>query len=146
MVYPLSPIYPSLESDLVADNEELDALLETTSSCILHIQCSSDASSVSEMVRNYLDVNRARGQMLLYFRFSAHDVRFNNMQTMLSTFISQIAYNQMESHSSAISIILRDYKSKKSNTAEDMSQRWAYLRWFYLETLPSGEFYGPALV
>lgn len=128
MVYKDPPVYPSLEIESVADNEELDTLLKTPHSRILHIQCSSDAARVSEMVRNYLDGNRSGRRMLLYFQFSAHDSRFNNMEAMLSTFVAQIAYNQLGTMSSSIATMVREYDANKAHTAEDMFFHWDFLR------------------
>ena len=129
MLYHASPVYPSLESELAADTGgELEDLLKTTSSRILHIQCPSGADRVSEMVRNYLVANRANSRMLLYFRFSAHDARFNNMQAMLATFVAQIVYSQLETMSSSMATVAREFDASKARTTEDMFYTWDFLR------------------
>lgn len=128
MVHQASPVYPSLESEQAVDNGELDSLLATTSSRILHIQCLSGADRASEMVRNYLDCKRAFRRMLLYHRFSAHDVRFNNIKSMLATFVAQIAYSQLETMSSYIDTMVREFDASKAHTTEDMFYHWDFLR------------------
>ena len=141
MLYQASPVYPSLESELVADTGgELADLLKTTSSRILHIQCPSGADRASEMVRNYLVANRVNSRMLLYFRFSAHDARFNNMQAMLTTFVAQIVYSQLETMSSSIATVAKEFDASKTRTTEDMFYTWDFLRG------DSCELQGPALV
>ena len=128
MVHEAAPVYPTLESEQVSDNGELDSLLETHSSRILHVQCPSGAGRASEMVRNYLHDNRGARRMLLYHRFSAHDVRFNNMKAMLATFVAQIAYSQLETMSTYIDTMVKEYDASKAQTLEDMFYYWDFLR------------------
>lgn len=128
MVHHAAPIYPSLEREWVSDNGELHSLLETTSSRILHVQCPLGADRASEMVRNYLDEERTPGRIVLYHRFSAHDVRFNSMKDMLATFVAQITYSQIETMSSYIDTMVKEYDASKAQTMEDMFYYWDFLR------------------
>lgn len=76
------------------ENLELEAMINTTSSRILHIQCDSDADLTSERVINYLKVRKTDLQIPLYFNFKAHDIRFNSIEAMLGSFLTQILYNR----------------------------------------------------
>lgn len=80
------------------------------------------------MVRNYLDAYRSDRRMLLYFRFSQHDVRFNNMKAMLATFVAQIAYSQLETMTSYLDTMAREYDTSNGHTIEDMFYHWDFLR------------------
>lgn len=89
-----SPIYPALNDNVVEDNSELEILTQTHYNRILHIQCTSDADTISESVRNYLNERKHATEMLYYFRFKSQDARFNTIPAMLRTFFAHAAYNR----------------------------------------------------
>ena len=116
-----------MEGRAVADNAELNDLIEANSDRIVHIQCASDADTASDMVRQYLDANKRKRnfeQMILSFRFNAHDIRFNNMQAMLLTFLSQIHFNKLRSMNSSIEDVAQDFGQSKAWAPDDLYFHW----------------------
>ena len=119
------PIYPSMEGRAVADNAALKDLIETNSDRVIHIQCPSDADTASEMVRQYLEANKRNfEQMLLSFRFNAHDIRFNNMRSALLTFLSLIHFNRIRTMNSTIEDVARDFGQSKAWSPDDLYFHW----------------------
>lgn len=123
-----SPIYPSLEGKAAVGSPEFQGLIDAQSPRILHLRCSSDAGLASERVRNYFDTSRPKGQMLLYFRFQANDIRFNNVDVMLEAFFSQTCYNRLHDLKGSLEVCAAEIESKQYSNREDKYAYLTYLR------------------
>ncbi|KAH6886747.1 ankyrin repeat-containing domain protein [Thelonectria olida] len=109
-------------------NAELAGLADVDSDRIIHIQCPSGAEIVAGQVRNYIDSTRPRDQMLLYFPFKPHDVRFNSIQIMLKSFVAQIRFNRVQSLNKQITAFLDGINARQALTTEDLFQIWQVFR------------------
>ncbi|KAM0419066.1 hypothetical protein ACHAPT_012005 [Fusarium lateritium] len=91
-----SPIYPYIKNDMMTDFPELEGLVNPFDDRIIHLRCThanaSTTAWVSERARRYLQARKEASQPLLFFKFDAHDVRFNNASAMLQTFISRFIF------------------------------------------------------
>ncbi|KAK8925050.1 Ankyrin-1 [Metarhizium anisopliae] len=110
------------------DQSAVDGLIKLKGNHILHVQCSSGTVIASEMVRTYLDDLRDSSQMMLYFRFDAHDVRCNNSQAALASFVAQIIFKCLETRRPAIQSIIENLESTKAWPKDDLFAHWQYLR------------------
>lgn len=125
-----SPIYPSLEGHGFFNISELENLAQKESSQIIHIQCPSGASSVSEKVQNYLREARTTDDLLLYFRFNAQDIRFSTVTNMLERFIIQIIFNRTNTLGASMDRVLALNSGLEQWTQEELICDWEYLMVF----------------
>jgi ankyrin repeat protein len=77
---------------------ELDSFSTKTTEGLLHIQCAAESEAVSTAIRDHLSDQ----WQVMSFPFSRHDVRFNNTNAMLRTFICSIAYHIHESDQNTV--------------------------------------------
>ncbi|KAF5125249.1 Ankyrin-1 [Metarhizium anisopliae] len=117
--------YPSLNEAAEMDQSAVDGAIKLKGNHILHVQCSSGTVIASEMVRTYL---RDSSQMMLYFRFDAHDVRCNSSQAALASFVAQIIFQCLETRRPAIQSIIENLESTKAWPTDDLFAHWQYLR------------------
>ncbi|KAL6354269.1 hypothetical protein LRP88_11595 [Fusarium phalaenopsidis] len=93
-----SPIYPHMKTEVIESFSELDDLIDPFDNQIIHLRCThantSTTAWVSERARLYLQYKRDTSQPLLFFKFDAHDIRFNNALAMLQTFNSRLLFHR----------------------------------------------------
>ncbi|RSL52164.1 hypothetical protein CEP54_011048 [Fusarium duplospermum] len=91
-----SPVYPHVKPEAIESFSELDDLVNPLDDKIIHLRCThantSTTAWVSQRARLYLQCKRETGQPLLFFKFDAHDIRFNNALAMLQTFNSRLLF------------------------------------------------------
>lgn len=75
-----------------------------------------------------ISTKKGPGRIVLYHRFSTHYVQFNNIKAMLATFVAQITYSQIDTMSSYMDTMVREYNASKAQTTEDMFYYWDFLR------------------
>lgn len=89
----MPPLYPSTDFEIFADSHgHLKDFTRSRASSIVHIQCDADAQSISEQCRNYLDREKGDQQVLSYFAFNAHDVRFSSLLPMFTSFFAHFCH------------------------------------------------------
>lgn len=89
----MPPLCPPMGFDLFTDSHgHLKDFARSRASRIVHIQCDADAHLISEQCRNYLDREKADQQVLSYFAFNAHDVRFSSILPMFASLFAHFSY------------------------------------------------------
>lgn len=115
----MPPLYPATEFEIFTDSHgHLKDFTRSKTSRIVHIQCDADAHSISEQCRNYLDREKGDRQVLSYFAFNAHDVRFSSLLPMFATFFAHFSY-----------------KGALSLATDDIVARFAARRWWRRDRL-----------
>ncbi|KAM0339918.1 hypothetical protein ACHAPU_010750 [Fusarium lateritium] len=120
------PVYPYLktEPNYTTAFPELERLLKSQGESIIHFRCSpsypNSTERVSERARIWLGDKKSAARSLLYFKFDANDVRFNNASSMLQAFITRIflAY-QKEGEVVVRAYLERLYKTE-TKTLQDL--------------------------
>lgn len=92
LLFQASPIYPPDEFRKIVHCPELDEFVATESDSILHVQCDSDTSATFQYINDFLKTSEKNRRRVLYFQFNSRDVRFNNISSMITTFIAQLAF------------------------------------------------------
>lgn len=91
----MPPLYPAMDFGIFTDSHgHLKDFTRSKTSRIVHIQCDADAHSISEQCRNYLDQEKGDRQVLSYFAFNAHDVRFSSLSTMFASFFAHFSHKR----------------------------------------------------
>lgn len=122
------PIYPRLDFEVIIDsNGHLKNLAKSKTSRIVHIQCEEGAQQISEHCCNYLEAEKVPRQMLSYFMFNSHDVRFNSLLPMFASFFSQWFYNRATSQQADDT--LGDFVDIPHWNRDGMNKCWQQLRW-----------------
>lgn len=122
------PIYAPMDFEVIIDsNGHLKNLAKSKISRIVHIQCEEGARQISEHCRNYLEEEKVPRQMLSYFMFNSHDVRFNSLLPMFASFFSQWFYNRATSYPADDT--LGDFIDIHHWNREAMNKCWQQLRW-----------------
>lgn len=83
------PLYPSVDFEMLTDSYGyLRDFTRSKASKIVHVRCDTDTRSISEQCRNYLNREKGNRQVLTYFAFNAHDIRFNSVLSMFASMFS----------------------------------------------------------
>lgn len=125
-----SPIYP-LPSDCAMDVvPELDNLLALKTDLVLHIQCDGNNAVVSQGVYSYLVSHTPQSVNVLYFQFNPHDIRFNNIASMMRTFICQMGLHATSAQSEPLCRTVNYLYTFDAWTTEDYITHWDTFRVF----------------
>ncbi|KAM0350446.1 hypothetical protein ACHAP4_010013 [Fusarium culmorum] len=90
-----SPVFPYQDIDTSWQHPDLLELPKANDNCIIHMRCSHGADRLSENAAFFIN-NHSTGP-LLYMKFDTHDVRFNNCEAMLRSFLARLACTELKS-------------------------------------------------
>ena len=132
-VYPLTttndPFNRDPEVGWIDEDETFLKWLARNDASILHVYGNSRITKFSEYIFHYIhsSVDAKSDHSVLYFQFQKHDSRFDNIKSMLSTFLAQIIshYTNLEEW------IVRLFEQQilyRTWTEMDLYQAWAALR------------------
>lgn len=91
----VSPVFPYQDIDTSWQHPDLLELPKANDNCIIHMRCSHGADRLSENAAFFIN-NHSTGP-LLYMKFDTHDVRFNNCEAMLRSFLARLACSKLQS-------------------------------------------------
>ncbi|PNP78022.1 hypothetical protein FNYG_08748 [Fusarium nygamai] len=119
-----SPVLPYQNIDDSWQIPDLLDLPKRKETIIMHMRCSSCAEAASENASFFLDQNRSGTfHPLLYMKFDAHDIRFNNCDAMMRTFLARIVCNRLQTESVAsrsMDDLLRSGALHRTNLSEEL--------------------------
>lgn len=96
MINQASPVQPYQKIDEDWHNSDLLGLPKQKEALIMHMRCSFDTETETENASYFLDKNRSGPyDPLLYFKFDAHDIRFNSCDAMMRTFLARFLSNRI---------------------------------------------------
>ncbi|UZP40540.1 hypothetical protein NXS19_008356 [Fusarium pseudograminearum] len=90
-----SPVFPYEDIDTSWQHPDLLELPEANENCIIHMRCTHRSDRLSENAAFFIN-DHSTGP-LLYMKFDAHDVRFNNCEAMLRSFLARLACSKLQS-------------------------------------------------
>ncbi|KAF4501632.1 ankyrin 1 [Fusarium agapanthi] len=100
MISQASPVQPYRRIDEDWQNSDLLELPKRKEALIMHMRCSSTTEAETENATYFLDKNRSGTfDPLLYMKFDSHDIRFNNCDAMLRTFLARFLSNRINTGS-----------------------------------------------
>ncbi|KAM0297326.1 hypothetical protein ACHAPM_009859 [Fusarium culmorum] len=91
----VSPVFPYQDIDTSWQHPDLLELPKANDNCIIHMRCSHGADRLSENAAFFIN-NHSTGP-LLYMKFDTHNVRFNNCEAMLRSFLARLACTELKS-------------------------------------------------
>lgn len=119
------PIYPLKNAHFsTCVIPALDELLATPDDRILHVHSDVDGTRLSEYVCHYLMRTDPAQHNILYFQFDRHDVRFNNVASMLRYFVAQLGYNTIRTRSLILERVLTYTRMMQAFTLSDLLRFW----------------------
>lgn len=102
----------------------LDNILATDDGSIVHIRSDADATHSAEFVYRYLRAHSSTSVNIIRFNFNSHDIRFNNITSLLRTWLCQLAFCAMKSSTWPIQRMLSYMRALQAWTGEDLVQFW----------------------
>ncbi|KAF5542954.1 ankyrin 1 [Fusarium napiforme] len=91
-----SPVLPFRKVDPDWQHPELIELQKRKETLLMHIRCSSGTEEVTETASFFLHRNKSSEfHPLLYMKFDTHDVRFNNCDAMIRTFLARLVCSRL---------------------------------------------------
>ncbi|KAF4961922.1 hypothetical protein FSARC_9963 [Fusarium sarcochroum] len=134
LINQVPPIYPynKSEGNYTLAFPQLDDFLKSGPEQIVHLRCASNnpyaTERVAERARMLLIDKKMLTRPLLYFKFNAHDIRFNNVSTMLQTFVARILFNRLKEREAEVKIIVEQFQNTERRTLDDVFADFEYLR------------------
>ncbi|CAG1996634.1 unnamed protein product [Fusarium graminearum] len=129
-----SPVFPYQDIDTSWQHPDLLELPKANDNCIIHMQCSHGADRLSENAAFFIN-NHSTGP-LLYMKFNTHDVRFNNCEAMLRSFLARLACSKLQSGG----LVGRDSQNITDVNFRDVASlfgQWEYFLYKLKETTTS---------
>ncbi|KAJ3525632.1 hypothetical protein NM208_g11555 [Fusarium decemcellulare] len=125
-----SPIYPLMRNERVESFPELDGLVASPEDRIIHLRCPSRSISawVSERARIFLQSAKTTFQPMLYFKFDEHDVRFNNTQVMLQTFLARLFFDWPKNKEDDIQEVVENIDRYRDMTFDGLFSHYEFVR------------------
>ncbi|KAF5537760.1 ankyrin 1 [Fusarium mexicanum] len=100
MISQASPVQPYHKIEEDWQNSDLLELPKRKEALIMHMRCSSATEAETENATYFLDKNRSGTfDPLLYMKFDADDIRFNNCDAMMRTFLARFLSNRINTGS-----------------------------------------------
>ncbi|KAL6912633.1 hypothetical protein FSST1_010393 [Fusarium sambucinum] len=119
-----SPVFPYRKVDTSWQYPDLLDLQKVNKDYIVHMRCTGRAEEVSENASLFLDKHKKNiFHPLLFMKFDAYDVRFNNCEAMLRSFLARFTCNRLQSGD----FVARDSRSITSVNYRDINPlfgRW----------------------
>ncbi|OBS20434.1 hypothetical protein FPOA_06804 [Fusarium poae] len=127
LVNQASPVFPYRKIDTSWQHPDLLELPKVNKNYIIHMRCSHGADELSENASFFLD-NHRKGifQPLLFMKFDANDVRFNNCEAMLRSFLARFTSNRLQS-GDFVARTSRGMTDIKFRNVIDLFNRWEVL-------------------
>ncbi|KAM0545604.1 hypothetical protein ACHAPJ_011219 [Fusarium lateritium] len=134
LINQIPPVYPyqKPEANYSTSFPELNDFFKSGPEKIVHLRCLSNnpyvTGRVAQRARMLLQDKKVRSRPLFNFIFNAHDIRFNNVSSMLQTFVAQILFNRLKDRQNEVKVIVEQLHTTGRRTLDDLFSDFEYLR------------------